>query len=110
MQTINVTNLTDYPDKETMILDIYSSSLSPGESASISFELIDEKMLDLFKHGFISIGDLPAYYKAWKYPTQLTQADLIAKERELEQLQLDEVAIQHSEDLIAKKKTKKKEE
>jgi hypothetical protein len=110
MQAINVTNLTDYPDKETMILDIYNGSLAPGETAGIAFDLIDEKMLELFKHGFIAIGELPVYYRQWKYPAQLTQADLIQQERELEKLKEEELANQLAEEALNKKKTKKKEE
>lgn len=79
METVKITNLTDHPDLETMIMDIYNTSLVPGESANIPMHMVDGKIMELAKHRYVSVGGVPDWYKSWKYPAQPTQADLIAQ-------------------------------
>lgn len=95
MQTVKITNLTDHPDKDSSIIDIYGGSLLPGETAQIPVELLDTKINELAVNGVIGVGELPEYYALWKSPPQPTQVELLLKEQ-LEELKALEGPIEAS--------------
>ncbi len=68
MEKVTVTNITDHPDSQSLLIDIYNGVLMPGESASIKAEQMNEKIQGLAEAGYIAIGSLPAFYIEWKYP------------------------------------------
>lgn len=67
MATIKITNLTDHPDQTSLLIDIYSGTLSPGESAQIDVDQINDKIIGLVDAGYLSIGEIPSYYRKWKF-------------------------------------------
>lgn len=68
MEKITVTNITDHPDSQSLLIDIYNGVLMPGESASIKVEQLNDKIQGLAESGYIAIGSLPTFYIEWKYP------------------------------------------
>ncbi len=68
MEKVTVTNITDHPDSQSLLIDIYNGVLLPGESASIKVEQLNDKIHGLEEAGYIAIGSLPAFYIEWKYP------------------------------------------
>lgn len=72
MDKVTITNITDHPDSQSLLIDIYNGVLLPGESASIKAEQMNDKIQGLAEAGYIAIGDLPSYYIEWKYPPRFT--------------------------------------
>ena len=68
---MRITNLTDHPDQQSLLINIYNVVLTPGEGAEIGHDMINDKIFSLVDAGYLSLGQLPEYYVAWKYPTPL---------------------------------------
>jgi hypothetical protein len=67
MANLQLTNLTDHPSQTSLLIDIYNGTLAPGETATIAVDRINEKINGLIDAGYISVGELPEYYKKWKF-------------------------------------------
>lgn len=115
MNLITVTNVTDYPHHPDVnslahIVEIYNVTIMPGQTTQISVELIDEKINQLQKVGYIVVGEWPKYYTEWRHPPQKTQTQLIAEEKAKEaadnQRLLDETKAKESEPVKYSKKDK----
>ncbi len=65
---IEVTNLTDGPGYSPEQIDIYTKTLSPGESIKIPAELVNEKLRRLAagEKPKIALGQAPSWYLASK--------------------------------------------
>jgi hypothetical protein len=63
---VDVTNLTDGPNKTPIQVAIYNRTLDPGETIRLPAELVTSKIRVLEKQGLISIGALPAWYASAK--------------------------------------------
>jgi len=63
---VSITNLTDGPGKESKEIDVFDRTLSPRDSIRVDAVLIDSKTRNLEKIGYISVGQLPSWYEAYK--------------------------------------------
>ncbi len=63
---VELTNLTDGPEKSPKQIDLFGHTLNPGESLKVYAALIDKKTRSLEEQGDISIGSLPSWYTNFK--------------------------------------------
>ena len=65
---VEVINVTDGPGQDPQQVQIFTRTLSPGESIKIPAELVDDRLRKLAEgnHPKISIGQAPSWYLASK--------------------------------------------
>lgn len=63
---VEVTNLTDSPGKSPTEIVLFGRTLSPGDSIKVYAALVDKKTRSLEEAGYISIGQIPPWYAAFK--------------------------------------------
>jgi hypothetical protein len=65
---VEIINITDGPHSDPELVEIYSKTLSPGESIKIPAELVDERLRQLAEgdNPKIAIGQAPSWYLASK--------------------------------------------
>lgn len=65
---VEIINITDGPHCDPELVEIYSKTLSPGESIKIPAELVDERLRQLAEgdNPKIAIGQAPSWYLASK--------------------------------------------
>src|SRR6185369_14961677 len=65
---VSIINITDGPEskKTPTRLAIYTAHLDPGEELKLPASMIDTRIKNLEKQGYIVIGQLPSWYEASK--------------------------------------------
>lgn len=63
---VEVTNLTDGPGRDPKEVSLFGRTLSPGDSIKVYAALVDKKTRSLEEAGYISIGQIPPWYAAFK--------------------------------------------
>ena len=65
---VNIVNITDAPEskKTPTRLAIYTTHLDPGEELKLPAAMVDARIKNLEKQGYIIIGQLPSWYEASK--------------------------------------------
>jgi len=79
---VEITNLTDGPEKTPTEISLFNKTLSPGDSLKVYAALIDKKTRSLEEAGLISIGQIPPWYAAFKAKNKgrvLTRAEFEAQ-------------------------------
>ena len=73
-KTVSVTNLTDAPGMDASAIDIFNTTIMPGETIQVPEELVTDKLYRMAApaKAKLAVGELPEWYTRAKGQKELT--------------------------------------